>query len=183
MSINRDYSELLGSFQSDKFQQLRDAQQFVLTDYSTKRLSSSDVAIELPTGAGKTLIALLITEAWRQEGKKRQFYRPTRLSLVNVGGSKSTRIPAVLMEGRALTFQVVTREVPTRRKRGGDELLGVFNQNPVIDPADIIVMDDAHLAEHCLHSLYSVEIKRHDHENLFEALITELQARFRNTRF
>jgi hypothetical protein len=39
-------------------------------------------------------------------------------------------------------------------------------------------MDDAHLAEHCLHSLYSVEIDRYAHENLFKSQITELQARF-----
>jgi superfamily II DNA or RNA helicase len=29
-----------------------------------------DVGIELPTGAGKTLIALLVAEAWRRAGKR-----------------------------------------------------------------------------------------------------------------
>ena len=53
-----------------------------------------------------------------------------------------------------------------------------FNQNPVIDPADLLVMDDAHLAEHCLHSLYSVEIDKHRHRALFDSLMTELGARY-----
>ena len=53
-----------------------------------------------------------------------------------------------------------------------------FNQNPVIDPADLLVMDDAHLAEHCLHSLYSVEIDKHQHAELFTSLMIELSARF-----
>ena len=180
MSINRDYSELLGSFRSDKFRQLRDAQQFVLSDYSTNRVSSSDVAIELPTGAGKTLIALLIAEAWRQERKKAAILSANKtLARQMLEEAQALGIPAVLMEGRGI-------DIPSRDKRAYQRATSVavmnywvyFNQNPVIDPADLIVMDDAHLAEHCLHSLYSVEIKRHDHENLFETLITELQARF-----
>jgi hypothetical protein len=39
-------------------------------------------------------------------------------------------------------------------------------------------MDDAHLAEHCLNSLYSVEINKHDHEALFTSLLAELRERF-----
>jgi hypothetical protein len=47
----------------------------------------------------------------------------------------------------------------------------------VIDAADLLVMDDAHLAEHCLHSLFSVEIDRYSHQKLFESLVAELHAR------
>ncbi len=50
-----------------------------------------------------------------------------------------------------------------------------FNQIPNIDPADLLIMDDAHLAEHCLHSLYSVEINKYSHKYLFQTLIAELQ--------
>jgi hypothetical protein len=53
-----------------------------------------------------------------------------------------------------------------------------FNQNPVIDPADLLILDDAHLAEHCLHSLYSLEIDRFDHKPLFERLVSEMASRF-----
>jgi hypothetical protein len=52
-----------------------------------------------------------------------------------------------------------------------------FNQNPVLDYADLLIMDDAHLAEHCLHSLYSVEVSRHDHASLFQSLVTEIASR------
>jgi hypothetical protein len=180
MSINRDYSELLTSFDSPKFRQLRDSQGYVLTDYSANRVLSSDVAIELPTGAGKTLIALLIAEAWRQEGKKIAILSANKtLARQMLEEAQALGIPAVLMEGRGI-------DIPSRDKRAYQRASSVavmnywvyFNQNPVIDPADLLVMDDAHLAEHCLHSLYSVEIKRHEHESLFEALITELLARF-----
>ncbi len=34
----------------------------------------------------------------------------------------------------------------------------MFNQAPVADSADLLVIDDAHLAEGALDSLYSVEV-------------------------
>jgi superfamily II DNA or RNA helicase len=70
MSISRDYAQFLSSFHSDKFQELWSAQAYVLDAYSNTFVSKPDVAIELPTGAGKTLIALLIAEAWRKESNK-----------------------------------------------------------------------------------------------------------------
>src|SRR5437588_6849849 len=70
MPISRDYASFLAQFGSSKFQRLWPAQAHVLDAYNVAYASASDVAIELPTGAGKTLIALLIAESWRQEGKK-----------------------------------------------------------------------------------------------------------------
>jgi len=102
--------ELLVSFQSDKFQQLRDAQQFVLTDYSTKRLSSSDVAIELPTGAGKTLIALLILKPGGRRVRRRNSIGNKTLARQMLEEAKALGIPAVLMEGRGI-------DIPSRDKR------------------------------------------------------------------
>jgi superfamily II DNA or RNA helicase len=71
MPIIRDYSSssFLASFSSSKFQALWPTQAHVLDTYNGAYTSAPDVAIELPTGAGKTIIALLIAEAWRQEGK------------------------------------------------------------------------------------------------------------------
>lgn len=180
MPINRDYPQFLSSFQSEKFKSLRDAQEFVLREYSANYVSSPDIAIDLPTGAGKTLIALLIAEAWREDGKKVAILSANKtLARQMLGEANALGIPAVLMEGRGV-------DIPAPDKRAYQRAVKVaimnywvyFNQNPVIDPADLLVMDDAHLAEHCLHSLYSVEIKRQSHENLFNALVSELQARF-----
>jgi len=180
VSINRDYAQFLSSFHSDKFQELWPAQAYILDAYSNTFRSKPDVAIELPTGAGKTPIALLIAEAWRQETKKVAILSANKtLARQMLQESQALGIPAVLMEGRGI-------DIPGRDKRAYRRSTSVaimnywvyFNQNPVIDPADLVIMDDAHLAEHCLHSLYSVEIDRSSHDSLFKTLVTELHERF-----
>jgi replicative superfamily II helicase len=67
---SQNYLTFLKSFNSSKFRELWPAQDYVLAKYSDEYVEKPDIAIELPTGAGKTLIALLVTESWRQEAKK-----------------------------------------------------------------------------------------------------------------
>jgi len=69
MALIDDYSAFLTSFQSAKFKTLRPARKHILDKYGTFE-AAEDVAIELPTGAGKTLIALLIAEAKRKNGSR-----------------------------------------------------------------------------------------------------------------
>lgn len=180
MSSNLDYTDLLSSFNSRKFLKLRDAQAYVLQEYSTNHNAVSDLAIELPTGAGKTLIALLIAEVWRRDAKKAAILSANKtLARQLADEAEVLGIPAVLMEGRGA-------DIPARDKRDYQRANKVaimnywvyFNQNPVIDASDLLIMDDAHLAEHCLHSLFSIEISAFAHESLFRSLITELQIRF-----
>ena len=56
MSISQNYSDFLTSLESTKFKSLWPAQNHVLQQYSESFYQKSDLAIELPTGAGKTLI-------------------------------------------------------------------------------------------------------------------------------
>ena len=179
MPAPTDFAAFLQSFRSQKFQALRPAQGFVLDRYNGF-LAKADIGIELPTGAGKTLIALLISELWRQENKKVAILSANKtLARQMVQEAASLGLPVVLMEGPG-------REIPGADKRAYHRARSIavmnywvyFNQNPVMDPADLLVMDDAHLAEHCEHSLYSVEINKHDHEALFKSLIAELRERF-----
>jgi hypothetical protein len=89
------------------------------------------------------------------------------------------KIPSALMEGRRVDIPAADIRAYQRASKIAIMNYWVyFNQNPAIDPADLLVMDDAHLAEHCLHSLFSVQIGRHAHEALFKTIVSEVQGRF-----
>lgn len=60
-----DYVALPGNLGSADFTELRPAQGTAITNYAASCTTTSVLAIELPTGADKSLIALLICEAWR----------------------------------------------------------------------------------------------------------------------
>ncbi len=53
----------------------------------------------------------------------------------------------------------------------------MFNTNPVVDSADLLIVDDAHLAESALEGGFSVRIDRYAHPQLFSELVGELAAR------
>jgi hypothetical protein len=180
MPGTKDYNAFLRTLGSAKFTQLWPAQDAVLEEYAANFTEKTDVAVELPTGAGKTLVALLAAEAWRQEGKKVAILSANKtLARQMRSEAQALNILAVLMEGRG-------EEIPAADKRAYQRATAVaimnywvyFNQNPVVDPADLLIMDDAHLMEHCLHSLYSAEIDRHRHADLFGSIVQELQSRF-----
>ena len=180
MTSNSYYADFLTELNSARFQTLRPAQERILVEYVAKFEETADVAVELPTGAGKTLIALLIAEARRRNGHKVAILSANKtLAGQMLQESRDLGIPSVLMEGRGSAIPN-----PVKRRYQRHQSIGImnywvyFNQNPVIDPADLLIMDDAHLAEHCLHSLYSVEITRFVHPELFEALLSELHRRF-----
>ena len=180
MSLPQDYTAFLATLASNKFRTLWPAQDYVLQSYAGNFAAGKDIAVELPTGSGKTLIALLIAEAWRREGKTVAILSANKtLARQMEQEAQALTIPVVLMEGQGST-------IPSLDKRSYQRARSVavmnywvyFNQNPIIDPADLLIWDDAHLSEHCLHSLYSVEIDRYKHEHLFKSLITEMQGRF-----
>ena len=105
MVARQDYAAFLASFASSKFSTLWPAQEYVLNCYAGNIVDSKDIAVELPTGAGKTLIALLIAEAWRQEDKKVAILSANKtLARQMVLEAQSLNIPVVLMEGRGSTI-------------------------------------------------------------------------------
>jgi hypothetical protein len=179
MALISNYAEFLASFRSKKFKKLRPAQQHILDQYSAYE-GKADVAIELPTGAGKTLIALLIAEAWRKNGNKVAILSANKtLARQMEQEAEALKIPSVLMEGRRVDIPAIDIRAYQRAQKIAIMNYWVyFNQNPAIDPADLLVMDDAHLAEHCLHSLFSVQIGRHSHEALFKTIVSEVGERF-----
>lgn len=177
---SRDFAGDLKSLRSGKFSGLWPAQEHILKVYDEQYSQEPSVGIELPTGAGKTLIALLIARTWIESEKKVVILSANKtLARQMRDEAQRLRLQVAYMEGRGEDIPVQSKRAYQRaRKIGIMNYWVYFNQNPVVDPADLVVMDDAHLAEHCLHSLYSVMITRKNHKDLFQQLIAELYERF-----
>ena len=175
-----DFAQYLETLGSTKFQHLWPAQTHILDAYGTDFLKVRDIGIELPTGAGKTLIALLIGGQCLKSRKKVVILSANKTLARQMNAeAEALGVPVAYMEGRGEDILVASRRSYQRANAIGIMNYWVyFNQNPVVDPSDLVVMDDAHLAEHCLDSLYSVMISRKDHKDLFDQLVQELHDRF-----
>jgi superfamily II DNA or RNA helicase len=73
-----DFDERLARFQSTTFRQLRPGQKQVLTAYYAHHRTTRDLAIEMPTGEGKTLLALLIADYALDQGRSVAYLTGTR---------------------------------------------------------------------------------------------------------
>ena len=153
-----DFEQRLAAFGSNAFKRLRPGQHLVLSKYGAEHLDSSDLAIEMPTGEGKTLLALLIADHALDQGRSVAYLTGTR--------QLAERVEE---EAEKLGLEMVRF---ASRDYGGARLddyhqaqaVGVmnywvyFNTKPVPKPADLVIFDDAHLAEQPLSSLQTLRI-------------------------
>jgi hypothetical protein len=124
----------------------------------------ADVAIELPTGAGKTLVGCLIAE-WRRRkyAEPVAYVAPTRqLAWQAAAQARLYGIPAVDLTGSHTQWNPAD-EISFRQ---GDAVAfatysAVFNANPYVT-AQTLVLDDAHAAEGYVASNWSIRIRRGD---------------------
>jgi hypothetical protein len=137
-------------------------QSHVLGRYYDEHRDSADVALELPTGAGKTLIGLLVAD-WRRRVTRAAsaFLCPTR-QLAHQAHDKAGGygIPTVLLTGSGREWD------PTDETQGltGQATIvstysHVFNTNPRLGPTTL-VLDDAHAAEGFVAGNWSLSIGR-----------------------
>ncbi|MDJ1132019.1 DEAD/DEAH box helicase family protein [Streptomyces iconiensis] len=153
-----DFEQNLTDFESSRFARLRPGQRQVLAAYAEQHLDARDLAIEMPTGEGKTLLALLIADHALSRGWSVAYLTGTR--------QLAERVEE---EAEALGLEVVRFAAG---EYGGAKLddyqqaqsVGVmnywvyFNSNPVPKPADLVIFDDAHLAEQPLSGLQTLRI-------------------------
>src|SRR2546426_1138699 len=93
------FDTLSASTVGTRFAKLREAQAAALQTYVDSAHAWPDVAIELPTGSGKTLIALLVLEYWRKEGKRVAILTGNKTLARQIEAeAKDLRVPTVRFE-------------------------------------------------------------------------------------
>lgn len=166
---------------------LLDHQSSMLEAYMKVRNTESDIALELPTGSGKTLVGLLIAEYRRRVNEEKVVYLCPTKQLVNQVVQQSQEkygIKTIAFTGSKKDFDPRAKALYTR----GDILpittySGLFNTNPFFNDADIIIIDDAHAAENYIPSFWSVEINREEHFMLYQSIAELLRTIIPNYQY
>ncbi|NDJ90740.1 DEAD/DEAH box helicase family protein [Mycolicibacter kumamotonensis] len=153
-----DFDARLKAFGSTTFKELRPGQRQVLSAYAADHLDAGDLAIEMPTGEGKTLLALLIADWALDQGRSVAYLTGTRQLAERVEKEAATlgldivRFAAKDYGGAKLDDYHQAQAV------GVMNYWVYFNSKPVPQPADLVIFDDAHLAEQPLSALQTLRI-------------------------
>ena len=151
-------------------------QREIMRIYAKDALEKSDVALQLPTGSGKTLVGLLIGEWRRRKYRDRIVYLcPTR-QLVNQVVEQAEERYGLTVLGFTGSISDYT-PLSKAEYRNADRVAvttysSLFNINPFFSDADILIMDDAHSSEGYIASLWSIQIERNkpEHASLHAAI-------------
>ena len=174
--------ELLNDLRQRKIKGLLSYQADVVRGYVNKALSEPDVALQLPTGSGKTLVGLLIGEWRRRKFNERVIYLcPTNQLVHQVKQQAKSKYG---LRVNAFTGPKTGYDPNAKSEYLCAEMIavtsysGLFNTDPFFQTPHIIILDDAHSAENYISSLWSLRIERknEDHTSLFAALISALKA-------
>lgn len=152
-------------------------QGIVLLDWHKNHPNDADVAIELPTGAGKTMVGGLIGDYRRRVFRERVAYLcPTR-QLARQTATKLSEygISNVLLIGKVKKWNQADRA----RYTGADAIAvsvysHVFNSNPGLNDAQLLLLDDAHAAESAVAGPWSLTISRETEPSAYFDVLSAL---------
>jgi len=145
-------------------------QEKVLDAFHRDFNNEKNVALELPTGSGKTLVGLLIAEFKRRSSDARSvFLCPTKqLAAQAHQASRRYGMDSVLLTGPQKHWPAASFIRYQRAQAiAVTTYSALFNTNPRLDNPDFIVCDDAHAADQYVGSLWTVAVDRRDHEQPF----------------
>lgn len=161
----------------------------VLREYTSTAAEAPDVALELPTGSGKTLVGLLIGE-WRRRarGERVVYLCPTKQLVHQVVAEAKEKygITAVAFTGKKRDYPPSDRTAYISAQAVAvTTYSALFNTAPFFEDAQVIVVDDAHASENYIAAAWSLSIDRRnpEHRALFDAIAARLKAALRPTDF
>src|SRR5581483_11087786 len=150
----------------------------LLRSYVLVHTKYPDIALQLPTGSGKTLVGLLIAE-WRRRkyGERVVYLCPTR-QLVNQVAHQANQKYG--LDVHAFTGYKKNYDARKSADWQSAEIVAVtsysslFNINPFFSDPNLIILDDAHSAENYISAFWSLLIEKSNanHESTFAALMS-----------
>jgi hypothetical protein len=146
----------------------------LLREYAARHTESDDVAFELPTGTGKTMVGLLVS-AWRRAsfGKPVVYACPTKQLVHQVADvAARERIPAVSLVDSWKSW--ASGDVV--RYESGEAIAlttysHVFNVSPKLGNFGTVLFDDAHAAEQFVAESWTVDVGRKSQQASYSALL------------
>ena len=146
----------------------------VLRNWHSAHLETPDLALELPTGTGKTLVGLLIGDYVRQTKKDRVAYLCPNIQLAYQVGALANQYS---IDARVLVGQQNLYNTDDFNAFEDSSALvvttysAVFNTNPKINSSNLLILDDAHASEDFISSLWNVDINRNEQSELYHSLL------------
>jgi len=181
--------ELFNSLTGREFPDLMQHQIETTNNYVDLAVDKRDVALQLPTGSGKTLVGLLIAE-WRRRnfGEKVIYLCPTSqlAHQTHLQATLSHKIGTALFVGSRAKHNVSEKShYELGKKIAITNFSSLFNTNTAFHNPDTIIIDDAHSAENYVSKMWTVEIKSTDEETktLFEQLTIVLKPHISNMSY
>lgn len=177
VAAHGDPEALFRDLRSRRVQGLMSQQADTLRSYMAAH-EEPDIALELPTGSGKTLVGLLIAEWRRIKFRERciilcptnqlvyQVVEHARekygIDVVGFTGSKKAYNPSDLARYTAGKVVAVTNYST------------LFNSHPAFEDNGTLIFDDAHAAENYVSKCWSIEIYRREkeHSALFQGIVS-----------
>jgi Rad3-related DNA helicase len=146
----------------------------IMRAYAAKAVNVPDVALQLPTGSGKTLVGLIIGEWRRRKLRERVVYLCPNRQLVNQVVEHADEQYGLTVNGFT---GPINRYDPAAKAeyKNADRIAittysALFNINPFFDNAQTIIVDDAHASENYIAALWTLRIDRTEHEALHTAV-------------
>ncbi|WP_158268814.1 helicase C-terminal domain-containing protein [Salinibacterium hongtaonis] len=158
----------------------------LLREYAAKRVSAKDLAIELPTGTGKTLTGLLIADWRRREGKGRSVFVCPTVQLVRqvVAAADKEGIAVVDLSGPHTMWDPAAKaEYERGRATAVVPYSSIFNVSPKLIDADVLVFDDAHAGEQYVSKAYTVSVSRHSHPAIYSGALEAIAPKLSKERY
>lgn len=159
-----------------KHPSLYDHQGQMLRTYVSEGLHKSDIALQLPTGSGKTLVGLLLAEWRRRKFQEKIIYLCPTTQLVNQVVDEATNKYGIAVEGFTGTASKYSPEAKAAYNSADRIAItnysSLFNTRPFFSDPDIILLDDAHAAENYVASHWTVRISRFSEDTTDHLLLS-----------